>query len=163
MSITTKRGDQGKTSLFGAKRMPKHHPLIRLVGELDELQVVIGLLKTKLKKQKLLADQISLQQVLYLIMADVAQAKALSKTKYKGFLAELEVKQIKLLAKTKLKSQFVLPGKNEAEAISHLVRVKARSVERNLSQLASQFPKLKIALPFFNRLSDYYFILSQSL
>ena len=163
MSITTKRGDQGKTSFSKEKKVVKHHPIIKLIGELDELQALIGLFKTKLKKRKLLADQETLQQQLYSIMADIVQTKALDNSKYHSFLTQLEIKQAQLEKKIQIKRHFVLPGKNETEAYCHLVRVKVRAIERTFSQYLSKYPYLKKSVPFLNRLSDYYFVLSQSL
>lgn len=42
MKITTKTGDKGETSLFGGRRVSKSSSLIELVGELDELQALLG-------------------------------------------------------------------------------------------------------------------------
>ena len=42
MKISTKTGDKEETSLFGGRRVSKASNLIELVGELDELQAVIG-------------------------------------------------------------------------------------------------------------------------
>lgn len=42
MKITTKTGDKGETSLFGGRRVSKASAFIELVGELDELQAVVG-------------------------------------------------------------------------------------------------------------------------
>jgi len=163
MIISTKRGDDGQTSLFGTKRIYKHHPLIEINGEIDELQTRIGLLKMKLKNPDLLAECATIQQFLYQIMADLAQAKPLKSSVYATSLKTLETKQEKMLQQTPISNKFVLPGENEKEVCAHLVRVKVRQVERLLSKFKSRYPKLKRILPYFNRLSDYFFVLSQSL
>lgn len=163
MIVTTKRGDGGLTSLYGAARLAKHHPLIKVIGSLDEIQVVIGLLVTKLKNRRLLAEQRAQQQCIYRLMADIANAKALNKKQYQDYLQELEQRQTAWLKKTAIKNRFVVPGQNELEIVCHIIRVRTRSVERLLSEYSSRYPKLKLLLPYFNRLSDYYFILSQYL
>ena len=45
MSIYTKTGDKGETSLIGGKRVPKSDVHLDIYGTLDELSSFIGLLK----------------------------------------------------------------------------------------------------------------------
>jgi len=163
MTLSTKRGDGGSTSLYGAKRISKHHPLIQINGKIDELQTVMGLLKTKLHSSILLAELKEIQQFLYQVMADLAGAKPMTNKVYASTLQTLETNQDRLLRQVKLTNKFVLPGQNESEAHAHLVRVKVREVERFLSRYKAQYPKLGKVIPYFNRLSDYFFVLSQSL
>ena len=40
--VTTKTGDDGKTSLADGKRVKKNHVIIDALGELDHLNAVIG-------------------------------------------------------------------------------------------------------------------------
>lgn len=161
--ITTKRGDSGLTDLYGALRVPKHHYLIQIIGGLDELQSVIGLLKVKLKKRQLLAELLQVQEHLYQLMAYLANTRANKLTNLKNILSWLETRQSDWESKTKISGTFVIPGKNEAEACTHLCRTKTRSIERLLSQYGTKSAKIKTLLPFFNRLSDYFFVISQYL
>lgn len=50
MKITTKTGDNGETSLFGGRRVSKASGFIELVGELDELQAMVGWCKVAICK-----------------------------------------------------------------------------------------------------------------
>ena len=43
MSIVTRTGDQGKTGLFGGKRVAKDDVRLHAYGTVDELNAVIGL------------------------------------------------------------------------------------------------------------------------
>ena len=43
VSITTKRGDYGQTSLRDGSRVSKDDARIELVGEMDELNALLGL------------------------------------------------------------------------------------------------------------------------
>ena len=45
MSITTKRGDGGKTDLLFGGRVGKAHPRMHAVGEVDELNAALGLVR----------------------------------------------------------------------------------------------------------------------
>lgn len=47
-NIYTRRGDEGMTSIWSGQKLPKYHPLICLVGEIDELNAQFGVLKTLL-------------------------------------------------------------------------------------------------------------------
>ncbi len=158
MIVTTKRGDQGNTALYGAKRVPKHHFKIEINGQLDQLQVVIGLLKTKVKKAPILAELGAVQMFLYQTMAAVADAKALTSQELATNTNKLEAWQALWIKKSSIKNKFVVPGKNEAEAWAHLARTQTRLVER----LLSKHKQIKL-IPYFNRLSDYFFVISQYL
>lgn len=161
--ITTKRGDSGLTDLYGASRVPKHHYLIQIIGSLDELQSVIGLLKVKLKNQKLLAELEQVQECLYRLMADLANSQANKLTGLKKKLLWLEAQIVSWEKSSQIGHAFVIPGQNEQEAWAHLCRAKTRNSERLISQYATKSVKIKALLPFLNRLSDYFFVISQYL
>ena len=40
--VTTKTGDDGKTSLGDGQRITKNHPIINALGDLDHLNSIIG-------------------------------------------------------------------------------------------------------------------------
>ncbi|MDE7470364.1 MAG: ATP:cob(I)alamin adenosyltransferase, partial [Paramuribaculum sp.] len=44
--IYTRSGDTGLTATHGGARIPKYHPRIEAVGELDELNTAIGMVRT---------------------------------------------------------------------------------------------------------------------
>ncbi len=52
MSITTKVGDKGKTSLLGGKMVDKDHVIIEACGTLDELCSFLGMAKSFLKNKQ---------------------------------------------------------------------------------------------------------------
>ena len=49
MSITTKRGDEGKTDLLFGGRVGKSHPRLNAVGEVDELNAALGLVRVHVR------------------------------------------------------------------------------------------------------------------
>lgn len=161
--ITTKRGDHGYTDLYGAVKVPKHHFMIQIIGALDELQTVIGLLKVEVKKGQLLAELNKVQKTLYNLMAFLANSQAKKSQEMVIFLSQLENQSQDWQALTKIKNKFVIPGNNHAEIQAHLCRVKVRSVERLLSQFSHKSAKIKPLLPVINRMSDYFFAVSQYL
>ena len=56
VSITTKRGDYGQTSLRDGSRVSKDDARIELVGEMDELNALLGLCKVKTGLQTVFDD-----------------------------------------------------------------------------------------------------------
>ena len=44
-SIATRTGDDGTTALLYGQRVPKDHPQIEAIGNLDELNAALGLAK----------------------------------------------------------------------------------------------------------------------
>lgn len=156
MTIYTRTGDTGTTSLFGGKKVLKSDPIIKSCGNIDELSSYIGLVATKLKKtspnRKLL---ISIQKDLYQIMAMVAGAKniKINLLKQVGLfektIDEVEVKLPRL-------NHFIEPGGTELSAWFHILRTVCRRAERTV--VASGKPEI---IPYLNRLSDLLFILAR--
>ena len=48
MKIYTKKGDAGTTGLFGGSRVPKDDVRVECMGDLDEANSTLGLLRVKL-------------------------------------------------------------------------------------------------------------------
>src|SRR6476661_10600137 len=46
MKIYTRTGDSGQTALFGGGRVPKNDPRVAAYGDVDELNSVIGLVRS---------------------------------------------------------------------------------------------------------------------
>ena len=53
MSITTKHGDRGRTRLLFGSQVGKEHPALAAVGEVDELNAVLGLARLHVQRADL--------------------------------------------------------------------------------------------------------------
>ncbi len=51
MSIVTKTGDKGETSLMYGRRVPKDDPRVDAYGCVDELNAALGLARSHLRRQ----------------------------------------------------------------------------------------------------------------
>ena len=57
MSIVTRTGDDGTTSLMYGRRVPKSHPRIAACGAIDELNAALGLARAEASSEILLTIQ----------------------------------------------------------------------------------------------------------
>src|SRR5437660_12758768 len=72
MSIVTKTGDQGETSLMYGRRVPKNDPRVEAYGSVDELTAALGL-GCAICDDKFVAEQIfAIQKDLIPIMRELA-------------------------------------------------------------------------------------------
>jgi len=131
MTIYTKTGDKGETSLRNGLRVKKNDPQIEFNGELDELTAVLGLVSSFSKNPKTILQIEEIQHDLFLICA--------------GETDELE-KRVKTLEKTidemekdlsPLKN-FIYLGGSQAAAFLHFGRSVCRRAERGLVGMTGQ-------------------------
>ncbi len=154
MTIITKTGDKGETSVAGGKRVSKSDPIIEVYGTLDELNVALGTANEFAetgKSKKLLPE---IQKQVFEIGAHVADKKPR--------VGELEIKkmenEIKLMEeKLQVMQHFVIPGGTKGSCFIHQARIAAREAERRLVGINAS----PIYLAYFNRLSDLLFVLAR--
>ncbi len=165
--IYTKTGDQGKTSLLGGRRVPKYHLKIEAYGTADELNAFIGLLRDQ-------DISSSGKRILLEIQERVFTAESLlaSDEGSEGFqLPKLQEQDITLLEQEidtmshylPPLSNFILPGGHPAISYAHVCRVICRRAERIIIKLDEENPVDEIIIRYFNRLSDYFFVLARKI
>lgn len=158
--ICTKTGDGGMTSLRGGMRVPKDDIRIETNGQIDHLNALLGIVRTKLtadaQHQELLT---AIQRELMVVMSHVATPDGDVNPK-PLHVAELTATMEQMLNQTEAPARFVIPGSNEVSSFLHLARTQARTAERRLWTLNGTHPVNPDILKFMNRLSDYLFLLS---
>jgi len=169
MKIYTKTGDEGKTSLYGGKRVSKSSLQIDSYGTLDELNVYVGLVRSKdsIGNQKEVLKEI--QDRLFSIGSHLASD--LEKTKLKkpeildSDVTFLEKNIDEMESTLEPLKHFVLPGGSDAVSYAHLARVICRKSERIMVALLEDDILCDLVqgvmLQYINRLSDYFFVLSR--
>ena len=173
MKIYTKTGDLGETSLIGGQRVPKDHPRISAYGTLDELNSVVGLLRSELHKDhaEFGTIQCTLEMVqnnLFNIGSHLACEVETMRAKLPNLSAgasetlENEIDQWDTqLARL---TQFILPGGYMGASIAHLARSVCRRAEREMLTLKSAGANVDAEqLIFINRFSDWLFVLARYL
>ncbi|PIP64773.1 ATP:cob(I)alamin adenosyltransferase [Candidatus Roizmanbacteria bacterium CG_4_9_14_0_8_um_filter_34_12] len=165
MSIYTRTGDDGTTTLFGGKRVLKSDSQVEAYGSIDELSSVLGMvISTSNKNGKVLIFGI-IQKDLYLIMSFLAGAKIhLSVINDHIKLFEQEIDRI-TLGLPKLK-RFILPRGGVVATFLHFSRTVCRRSERVVVFYAQKSTLLKnpnvlLIVKYLNRLSDFLFILAR--
>ncbi len=163
--IYTKTGDKGETSLIGGTRVPKYHDRIEAYGTVDELNSYIGLIRDQLVnnhyKEILLEIQDRLFTAESLLAAD-KETKTLPQLKEKDILLlEKEIDEMN----TQLPElhSFILPGGDVIVSHCHIARCICRRTERIIIRLATIYSVEEIIIKYFNRLSDYLFVLARKL
>lgn len=162
--IYTKTGDNGTTGLIGGKRVPKDSPYIEACGALDELNAVIGVVRSYELPDPIDSVLQLIQDDLFTIGAELANPGGINRKSPE--IGDLEVerleREIDAIEKgLKPLKQFILPGGSIPGAKLHLARAVARRAER---QCVTLFRTEKIhhsILRYLNRLSDLCFVLAR--
>jgi len=166
-NISTRAGDKGKTSDFSGQRVSKSYIRIQCLGDLDEANSFLGLLRTKLPAQH--PWEGGLREVsteLMNLMAHVATPSTAAKQPSVP-LPEAGVKQLEQWMadiEASLSSatvNFLLPGGTEIAALCHVVRTVVRRAERELVALNEEDPVNPAVMQYINRLSDLMFKLAR--
>ena len=166
--IYTKTGDKGKTSLLDGTRVLKSSLRIEAYGTIDELNAFIGYLHDHQEVQLEIQRQLSkIQMDLFTIGSHLAVESGFS-----GFeLPKISKQQVRALedwideyenSLPELKN-FVLPAGHKTVSLCHICRTICRRSERKISALDSDDQLEGVILPYINRLSDYFFVLSRKL
>ena len=151
--IYTRAGDAGETSLGDGSRVSKLDPLVAAMGDVDELNSVLGWCAAGLDR---------IQNELFDLGADLS-------VPYAGDDGKLRVTQNAVdrleaecddanAALPELRS-FVLPGGGETAARLFLARSVCRRAERTVLACPDVNP---LAAAYLNRLSDLLFILARA-
>ncbi len=139
MSIVTKTGDKGETSLMYGRRVPKDDPRVDAYGCVDELTAALGLSRA-LSQNQFVSDQIlAVQKDLIVVMGELATLPE-DRERY-------------------IKDGFQLASL--LSAALDLARATCRRAERRVAILldAKEFnPEI---LRYLNRLSDLCWILAR--
>ena len=167
MKIYTRTGDSGKTSLVEGTRLSKGHERIEAYGSVDELNSFIGLLADQEAGIAHRAFLKTIQDKLFVIGANLASDPTKRADKIppvrEGDISLLEKAMDEMDAVLPELRHFVLPGGHPAVSIAHVCRTICRRAERCVIRLAGDEEVPELIIPYLNRLSDFFFVLSRKL
>ncbi len=153
--VSTRRGDDGTTTLLGSGRMGKDDPRIAALGDIDEASSFLGLARAGAEGE-VKSLLLELQRLLYRIMGDVAMPKE-ENVVGEGDLTFLDSTLEEWRAKTEIPNAFVVPGESRLGALLDVARSVVRRAERSLVA-AGYEREHPYALRATNRLSDLLFV-----
>ncbi|MCK5451430.1 MAG: cob(I)yrinic acid a,c-diamide adenosyltransferase [Candidatus Omnitrophica bacterium] len=166
MSVRSGKGDKGFTNLPFRRCISKDSLEMRALGDLDELNSYLGLIKCKIrvKKERSIIDKV--QHLILVVSSEIVVP--LEKKKKLGTLLKKDdavwaKKTVLQLEKTiKIDSCFHVPGGNTLSAYLDITRSIARRAERNIVSLVQNNKDTnEDILLFLNCVSDILFIMAR--
>src|SRR5207253_7370387 len=167
MSIVTKTGDEGETSLMYGRRVSKNDPRVEAYGAVDELTAALGLARATCE-DKFVAEQIfAVQKDLINVMGELAtlpeDRERYVKDGFHGTDAKMVDRVTAVIVdlekdKSLYPKDWVIPGANAVAAALDFARVICRRAERQVATLNDSNPEI---LRYLNRLSDLCWILAR--
>lgn len=169
MSIVTRTGDSGTTSLMYGRRVPKTHPRVEAYGAVDELNAALGLARATAIEDFVRDNLLRIQNELVVLMGELATApEDLPRYLKDGFAqlaadktAKLEEVIHQIEPKISLKD-WAMPGDTLLGAALDSARVACRRSERRVCALqeAGELGNGEIIV-YLNRLSDFLWLLAR--
>lgn len=159
--IVTRTGDAGTTGLGDGSRVGKESARINAIGDIDELNSAVGLLRSESLRASADAVLAGIQHDLFDLGGELSIPGYTAVTDVHVARMEAAVEQFNAdLAPLK---EFILPGGTRPAALAHLCRTTCRRAERSLVRLAATEAVGDAARRYVNRLSDLFFVLARTL
>jgi cob(I)alamin adenosyltransferase len=159
--IYTRTGDKGTTGLGDGSRVDKDCLRVEAMGDVDELNAIIGIMLTEPILVGMRETFTAVQHDLFDLGGEICLPghniiKPERVTQLENALDNWndELEPLK---------EFILPGGSRAAAYCHLARTVCRRAERQLVRLSRQEPVTEVSLQYLNRLSDLLFVACRSL
>lgn len=171
MKIYTKTGDKGDTALYGGTRVSKASARVDSYGNIDELNSFIGLAKSEITEEKVLAQLKKIQFDLFTVGSESATPAdklilANGKSRLSLMISDREIEELEQWMdeyETELEplQYFILPGGGKSATALHVCRTVCRRAERGLVLLNETEEIRPELIKYLNRLSDYLFMLAR--
>lgn len=169
--VYTRTGDRGLTRLVGGQQVKKNHIRIEAYGTVDELNAVVGIVRTWSARSGAAPDVVALldahlhrvQNDLFDVGADLA-TPADSRWPNMSRVGDLEVERLEgwidlLNDELPPLQEFILPGGGPVGATFHQARTVCRRAERQVLALMDVEEDVGDGvMRYLNRLSDYLFV-----
>ena len=171
VSIATKTGDSGETSLMYGRRVRKSDPRVDSYGCVDELNAALGFARVTAGTGFISEELLAIQKELILLMGELATApEDLLRYQSDGYqltnsaMVDRLTGIIEDLEKNKLLHYkgWAIPGSTTISAALDIARTTCRRAERRVAVLGEQQPGINPEiLRYLNRLSDLCWLLAR--
>jgi cob(I)alamin adenosyltransferase len=170
MSIVTKTGDSGDTTLMYGRRVTKNHPRVEACGAVDELNAALGLARATAEHDFVRTHLLAIQGDIVTVMGELAvEERDLPRYLKDGYspvtpemTAKLEqlVKQIE--AQNISRRGWSTPGANLSSAALDMARTLCRRAERRVFAVQEAGQRHNAgSLTYLNRLSDLLWLFAR--
>lgn len=164
--IYTRTGDEGTTGIHGGTRVPKDDIRIEANGCLDELNALLGIIRSLLPETDEWQHKLYfIQRNLMVVMSHVATPSALREQNPNELPQDLdkfcEEWMDEMMSQLEDNGYFILPGGTLLSAQLQYARAVARRAERRLWTLHRKDTVSQEILRFVNRLSDLLFVMAR--
>ena len=159
--IYTRTGDDGSTGLGDGRRVPKTSTRIAAIGDIDELNSVLGVVRALADLPEIDPILESIQHRLFDIGGELSMPG--HSLVADGWTQRLEEWLDGLNASLPTLQEFILPGGSPAAAHCHQARAVCRRAERGLLRLSQEETVNSATLKYLNRLSDLLFVIARVL
>lgn len=164
--ITTRAGDDGSTGLGDGARVSKDDARIAAMGDVDELNSMIGLLRTETLPADIDALLGRIQHQLFDVGAELCIPG--HSAVQPAHVASLDTAIAHYNAGLGKLQEFILPGGCRAAAQAHVARSVCRRAERSVvamerREAGARQPAGGHVRQYLNRLSDLCFVLARAI
>jgi cob(I)alamin adenosyltransferase len=171
MSIVTKTGDQGETSLMYGRRVLKTHPRVEAYGSVDQLNAALGLARSvandKFVSEQILAAQKDLIVVMGELATDPQDRQRFLKDGFHLTTSEMVERVTAVIVdlekdKSLYPKDWVIPGTTQLSAALDFARTTCRRAERQATGLMTLGKDFNAEIVrYLNRLSDFCWVLAR--
>ena len=162
MSISTKTGDKGQTSLWSGERVSKDDIRVEAYGTIDELDSFISEVRLIIDSKDTNELLGIIQNTLFLVMGELAsEQKKFSKPITSNDVDHLTsvVERIEVSIKPK---SFKALRNTISSAKLDICRAISRRAERRIIRLSRKSEVSEYIIAYMNRLSDVLYLLARS-
>lgn len=162
MKIYTKTGDDGTTGLFGGARVRKDDARVSAYGTIDELNSILGVVRSEGPTAEVDALLVSIQNDLFVVGSELACVEEKRANLPMTLVGEADVAKLEQAidrAEADLAplANFILPGGSKTASGLHVARTVCRRAEREMLSLGL---RTEVSV-YINRLSDLLFVLAR--
>lgn len=167
MSIATKRGDTGQTSLAGAVRVSKSHVRVEAYGTVDEMNSAMGFARAITDDPEIKDLTKRLQRELFAVGSALATAPGGPKPPppVTAAMVDALTDHVHRLEATEgILRDWSVPGEHPAAAAFDVARTVCRRAERQVVRLGESGEEIDPqVLAYLNRLSDLLWLIGRYL
>ncbi len=167
MKIYTRRGDRGRTDLFGGDRVTKDDIRVQAYGDVDELNSSAGVAAAATQQEDLRRTVQEIQSTLFDLGSILAtpdpvhHAKSGLPTVEPEDVENLEALIDRWEGELEPLKTFILPGGSAGAAAFQHARAVCRRAERSAVALDAESAVSEAVLRYLNRLSDLFFVMAR--